>query len=227
MEARNEIGQLQYITQTIPGQTHLDMVEAVCQAGCKWVQLRLKETSSIKVLDQAIKAVEICRANGAKIIINDYPHEALVAYADGVHLGKEDMDPERARDLLGDDMIIGGTANSFRDIERLLKADIDYIGLGPFRYTETKKKLAPVLGAEGYQSIMLKLNLRLKEHSKTIPVIAIGGILSKDVDEILATGVHGIAISGLITRSLRKKELITSLTKRISEFPKLKKYGVT
>lgn len=218
------IEKLQYITQTVPGVTHLEMVREVCEAGCKWVQLRMKETSSIKILDAAIKAVQICREHGAKIIINDYPHEALVAYADGVHLGKEDMEPERARDLLGDNIIIGGTANNFADIERLMKAEVDYIGLGPFRFTETKKKLAPVLGIEGYRSLLIRMGIQFE---KQIPVIAIGGILQEDVEDILATGVHGIAISGLISRSPRKKQLVASLQHKIDEFPNLKKYGTT
>ena len=90
--------------------------------------------------------------------------------------------------------IIGVTANTFDDVERVRHLDIDYIGVGPFRFTTTKKQLSPVLGIEGYAEIVR----RMKESSIRLPIVAIGGITYDDIDEIMATGVNGIAMSGAI-----------------------------
>ena len=99
--------------------------------------------------------------------------------------------------MLGEEFIIGGTANTFEDIERLASQGADYIGCGPFRFTTTKKNLAPVLGLEGYRDIIAKM----EDAGIDLPVVAIGGITADDIDEILATGVRGIALSGTILRA--------------------------
>lgn len=112
--------------------------------------------------------------------------------ADGVHLGKNDMPVDEARRLLGNDRIIGGTANTFEDIERLHRQGADYIGCGPFRFTTTKKNLSPVLGLEGYKRIVSNM----KAHGIDLPIVAIGGILKSDIADIMQTGVTGIAVSG-------------------------------
>jgi thiamine-phosphate pyrophosphorylase len=78
---------------------------------------------------------------------------------------------------------------------------VDYIGLGPFRFTSTKEKLSPVLGLEGYQQIMHKV----KAAGIQLPIVAIGGILPGDVPGLRAAGIHGVAISGAITNAEDQK----------------------
>ena len=114
--------------------------------------------------------------------------------ADGVHLGKNDMPVDEARKMLGRNRIIGGTANTFEDVERLSRQGADYIGCGPFRFTTTKKNLSPVLGLEGYRSI----TAQMKAHDILLPIVAIGGILHQDIPAIMQTGVTGIAVSGAV-----------------------------
>jgi len=117
--------------------------------------------------------------------------------ADGVHLGKTDMNPNEARDILGKNFIIGSTCNTYKDIENLKNTPIDYIGLGPFRFTETKKNISPVLGIEKYELIVKQCvasNIR-------IPIVAIGGITADDILPILQTGVKGIAVSSAILQA--------------------------
>ncbi|MDE6296255.1 MAG: thiamine phosphate synthase, partial [Muribaculaceae bacterium] len=121
--------------------------------------------------------------------------------ADGVHLGKEDMAPRDARKILDVKCIIGATANSLDDIKKAIEAGADYIGLGPFRFTTTKKKLSPVLGLEGLREIMKKLR-----EISDIPVVAIGGITTEDLPDIMKTGVTGVAISGTILNSDNPEE---------------------
>ena len=88
-------------------------------------------------------------------------------------------------------------ANTFDDIERLSRQGADYIGCGPFRFTTTKKNLAPVIGIEGYRDIIEKMEAA----GIDLPVVAIGGITADDIDDILATGVRGIAVSGTVLRA--------------------------
>jgi thiamine-phosphate pyrophosphorylase len=171
--------------------------EEACKGGVDWIQLRVKHSNDDdwKMIAEETKA--ICKKYGAKLIINDSVKLAKLVGADGVHLGKEDMPPDEARKLLGPDFIIGGTANTFEDIARLAALKVDYIGLGPFRYTQTKTNLSALLGLEGYLELMKTCVI---EHIK-VPVIAIGGIKINDVEEILATGVYGIAVSSAISNS--------------------------
>lgn len=104
------------------------------------------------------------------------------------------MPVAEARRFLGEEFLIGGTANTADDVLRLKRESADYVGCGPFRFTTTKQKLAPILGLEGYRTLMH----RLAVENLSIPVCAIGGITLADIPEILATGVRGIAVSGSI-----------------------------
>ncbi|PPK95550.1 thiamine-phosphate pyrophosphorylase [Nonlabens xylanidelens] len=189
------IDTLQYITQGNSPQDHIDNLFKACNYGIKWVQLRVKNTDDATVLNTAIKAREITNEYGVKLIINDHYKIAKEVQADGVHLGKTDACPLLAREYLGNDFIIGGTANTLEDCRVLLEKKVDYIGLGPYQFTETKKNLSPVLGVKGYRDI-------LKELKTKTPIIAIGGIALNDVAAILKTGVYGIAVSGVITSNM-------------------------
>lgn len=195
--SKQQLPKLHYVSQSKEGLTHLEAIETACKAGCEWVQLRMKKVSFEEYLETAIAAKKICQNYGAKLTINDNAQVALESGADGLHLGKEDMTPTKARTIVGD-IIIGGTANTWEDVLRLSKEPIDYIGLGPLRYTSTKEKLSPILGLEGYQNILDKM----KTASIDLPVYAIGGIGLEDITSVLETGVYGIAVSGLITNAV-------------------------
>lgn len=202
------IARLQYISQG----NNLQNIQAACEAGCDWIQLRVKDTALVEVLEIAQAARQICDAHQAKLIINDYPEIAQAVKADGVHLGKLDTSHRVARKLLGKDFIVGGTANTIADIRKYAsEGAVDYIGLGPFRYTTTKQNLSPILGVEGYQRIIDQC----KVEAIDLPIIAIGGILLEDITDIVATGVHGIALSGLITKAEDKTALIADIKSKL------------
>ena len=133
----------------------------------------------------------------AVFILDDHVRLVEKTGADGVHLGKNDMPVDEARRLLGNGKIIGGTANTLDDIIMHCSRGADYIGCGPFRFTTTKKNLAPVLGLEGYKEIMEGLG----KAGIKIPVAAIGGITVGDIPAIMATGINGIAISGSVLKA--------------------------
>ena len=128
--------------------------------------------------------------------------------------GKTDMSIGQARDILGKDKIIGGTANTFEEVQTLAKQGVNYIGVGPFRFTATKQNLSRVLGLKGYQTIIEKC----KAEAIQIPIIAIGGITLEDVEDIRQTGVHGIAVSSAINlsadRTKSAKLFLQALQKR-------------
>lgn len=186
------IPKLHYISQGNTPKAHLENIQKACVSGAELVQLRLKNISEKKVLKIAQEARDITSHFQTRLIINDYYKIAKTVKADGAHLGKTDTCPTLARKHLYTWQIIGGTANTLEDCETLIEKEIDYIGLGPFRFTATKNNLSPVLGLNGYRTIIEALK------TKT-PIIGIGGITLKDVKAILETGVSGVAISKAIT----------------------------
>lgn len=188
---------VQFITHYTERYSHLDSVRIALEGGCRWIQLRMKEASPKDILPIAKEAMSLCRKYDATFIIDDFVELAKQIGADGVHLGKNDMPIAEARKILGQDFIIGGTANTFEDVQMLYKTGANYIGCGPFRFTTTKKNLSPILGLEGYQQIISLM----KEHKISLPLVAIGGITKKDIPSLMQTGISGIALSGSILRS--------------------------
>ena len=185
---------VQFITHHTDTITYLDSVRIALEGGCRWIQLRMKEASDTQAEEVARQALALCRAAGAVFIIDDRVELAGRLHADGVHLGKADMPVREARRLLGPGFRIGGTANTFEDVLLHYRAGADYLGIGPFRFTTTKQNLSPVLGLEGYVSILAQM----QEAHIELPVVAIGGITFEDIPAILHTGVNGIALSGTI-----------------------------
>lgn len=188
---------LQYITAPKAGMSLCGQIESVCRGGIRWVQLRMKNASDAEILREGRLAKAICKRYNALFIVNDRVEIARQLDADGVHLGKEDMNPIEARKILGPDKIIGATCNTWEDILLRHSQQVDYIGLGPFTFTTTKEKLSPVIGLDGYRNLLRKM----KENHLNIPVFAIGGITESDIPDLMTTGIQGIAVSGLIKNS--------------------------
>ncbi len=188
---------LQFITHKNEKYDYLSSGIEALKGGCRWIQLRMKDIPEEIVIETALQLKKYCQEYNATLIIDDHVQAVLESGADGVHLGKNDAPPSEARKILGEKYIIGGTANTFEDIEHLIKEGVDYIGLGPFRYTETKKNLSPILGIDGYKKILSAC----QEKGYTTPIVAIGGIGRNDIPEIMSTGVAGIAMSGSILRA--------------------------
>lgn len=185
---------LLFITHSTQGYGYLDGAEAVLKGGCRNIQLRMKDVPETEVLETARTLKVMCDDYGAELYIDDHVAVAVEVGAKGVHLGKNDMAPAQARNMMGRGFVIGGTANTFEDIVRLNDQRVDYIGLGPFRFTETKKNLSPILGLEGYERIIAQC----REAGIDLPVVAIGGITADDIPAILNTGVSAIALSSTI-----------------------------
>lgn len=185
---------LQYISHFTPQISYAEGIRMALEGGCRWIQLRMKDAPAEEIIACAEEVIPLCRRHGAKFLLDDHVELVRQLGADGVHLGKNDMPVDEARKILGPDIIIGGTANTIEDIIRLHKQGADYIGCGPFRFTTTKKNLSPILGLDGYKSIVLKM----KELGIDLPIVAIGGITVEDIPAVMGTGVSGIALSSAI-----------------------------
>lgn len=191
---------LQFITNESSSVSPEKQILDAIEGGCRWIQIRLKEASDEEIKNFFFKIRDKAKETLTTIIINDRVELVKSLGSEGVagvHLGREDMPASEARLKLGPDAIIGVTAHSFEEVEGYKGLDIDYIGIGPFAYTETKKNLAPVLGLEGMADIMV----RIKDSGMDVNCVAVGGVTTADVQPLLAVGVNGIAVSGAIANA--------------------------
>lgn len=207
------IDRLYFISQQTATKTHLATIEEALEAGCRLIQLRVKNQPEAEVLTLAKEAKALCDRYNAKLIVNDFPQVAKTVGAWGIHVGLQDMAVKEVRAIVGPEMIIGGTANTFEHVQQRVQEGVDYIGLGPFRFTSTKEKLSPILGLEGYQRIMDQM----RAANIQLPIVAIGGIVADDVPGLRDAGIHGVAISGAITNAVDKKEVVRKIAAWHSE----------
>lgn len=192
--------QVQFITHFTESISYLDSVKIALEGGCRWIQLRMKDASADKIRETAARALAMCKAHGAVLILDDHVGLAKETGADGVHLGLTDMPVSEARRLLpAGQFIIGGTANTLEDIRLHAASGADYIGCGPLRFTSTKEKsrLAPILGIDGYRLIIEGMH----REGLRIPVIGIGGATADDIPDLAFAGLSGIALSGSILKA--------------------------
>ena len=209
---KSEHSKLQFITHYTEKYSYIDSARIALEGGCRWIQLRMKDADASTLEETALIVQKMCKDYGATFIIDDHVLLTKKIKADGVHLGKNDMPIAEARRLLGDSFIIGGTVNSLDDVRATLQsATPNYFGCGPFRFTSTKKNLAPILGHEGYRNIIREM----KEGGIRIPLVAIGGIRKEDIPELMADGVHGIALSSSILRAENPVEEMKGICKLI------------
>lgn len=188
---------LQYISQGDTQEEQLNNIQKALEFGCRWIQLRFKKANAETLEQTALFVKELCKKFDAIFIINDHVTLAKKIDADGVHLGLTDSSIKEARELLGEEKIIGGTANTYEDVVQRFHEKCNYVGLGPFKFTSTKEKLSPIVGLAGYKKIISTL----KSEGIEIPIFAIGGILEEDIELILNTSIYGVAVSGLITNN--------------------------
>lgn len=179
---------LQVLTLDLPHRTHAAQAEAACAAGARWIQFRTKALGGDARLAAAREVVAVCRRHGAVCIINDSVEIAVATGADGVHLGREDMPAPAARAMLGPGKIIGVTVNFPADAERVTRERVaDYAGVGPWRFTATKQKLAPVLAPDALRALVDAL--------APLPCVVIGGVVPGDAPAIRGVGAAGLAVS--------------------------------
>ena len=199
---------LQFITHETATCSLVESAEKALACGVEWVQFRCKTPQSAAWMrEQALCVQQLCKQHHALFVVDDDVELAREIGADGVHVGKNDMPVEQARRILGARFLIGGTANTLQDMERIQAQGGDYIGLGPFRFTRTKEKLSPILGVEGYERLMREA----RQAGITLPVHAIGGITGQDAPALKQAGVQGIAVSSALLQSPAPQEEVARL----------------
>jgi thiamine-phosphate pyrophosphorylase len=174
------------------------LAEIYLDAGVKVLQLRLKDAPGRDLLAAARAIAELCRARGATFIMNDRVDIAILAGADGVHLGQDDLPLDAARKLVGSKMIIGISTHTIQQARAAEAGGADYIGFGPM-YSGGLKEIVKGRGLE---------MLRDARHAVKIPIVAIGGITEARVPEILAAGADAAAI---ITDVVRAPDVATKV----------------
>lgn len=202
------INRFHYLTQDLPNISHQELATIACKSGIRWIQLRVKEKPFNEYLAIAKEVKSICDKFDTTLIINDNVEICKTINAHGVHLGKNDLSILEARKILGNNKIVGGTANTIDDILLHQENGADYIGLGPYKFTTTKKNLNTILGIDGYCKIFKCSNFQ-------IPIIAIGGIQLEDVKPLINTGIYGIAVSSAINLSSEKENTILAFLNEI------------
>ena len=204
-----KIHTLHYLSVDDEKESHAEQIYSICLAGVRCIQLRIKNKPKKEILPIAKEAREICTSFGAQLIINDFPEIAAAVGADGLHLGKEDISICEARKIVGDACMIGGSANAIEDLISISESGANYIGLGPLRYTATKKNLSSTLGFGGIRMIMQQFQTK----KYNIPVIAIGGIVATDIPELMNIGFHGAAVSGALFHSKNRRDVFLEFQK--------------
>jgi len=188
------IEKFQYITHDIPHLSHIEQVQLACEAGAKWIQYRCLSKTDEELLQDINAIAEICDDWGTTLIVTDHVHLNGKADIQGFHIEDMDADFIALRKLVGNDITLGGSANTLKNLIRLASEGADYAGFGPYAPTETKPNDYPLLDLEGYQQAIREL----EEKEIDLPVLAVGGIKIYDVEALMQTGVYGIAVSGAV-----------------------------
>ncbi len=171
--------------------SHLQVAALALLGGADTVQFREKRLWITKeMMDVASRIGTACAGAGALFVVDDRVDVAAAVNAPAVHLGKNDLPPDVARRLLGEDVLIGGTANSLEEAVAVAQTPVDYLGVGPVFGTQSKANPAPVMGLDNLRAIVQAVNK---------PVIAIGSITVDRIDDVLATGAYGVAVLSGIT----------------------------
>ncbi len=171
------------ITDTqISGLSHADQVELLAEGGATLVQLREKKLPALDFYNQARAAAR----NGLTLIINDRVDVALAVNAAGVHLGQEDLPPETARNLLGDDAIIGYSTHNIAQARGAAILPVNYIAIGPIFQTSTKTNPDPEVGLDGLKAV--------RDAVGDIPLVAIGGITPANAAAVIDAGADSVAV---------------------------------
>jgi thiamine-phosphate pyrophosphorylase len=183
----------------------LPTAEIFLREGAPILQLRAKEREPQPLLPLCHELRRLTSSYGAFFVMNDSADLALRCGADGVHLGRQDLDAETARKRLGPDFMIGLSTHNLKQVEQANSLFIDYIGFGPIFSTPSKEAPDPVVGVS-----LLKEAVKRSRH----PVVAIGGIHLQNLDAVLTTQPHAIAmIQGLLhpTPSIAVRKILQKL----------------
>jgi thiamine-phosphate pyrophosphorylase len=209
---RKYISKFHYLSQDLPQRKHVEQVEIACQSGANWIQYRCLSKNDEELIQEIHEIASICDDWGATLILTNHYHLLDQVDAQGVHIEDMNADFTAIREAISDEKTLGASANTFEDIQRIYASGVvDYIGCGPFAFTETKPNDYPILGLSGYQKLVQKM----QELEIDIPLIAVGGIKLKDTEDLFSTGIYGIAVSADVNLAENPGPMIKDFYKKI------------
>lgn len=187
MHSRLELPRVYPITdRKLSGLSHAEQVRRLAAAGATLIQLREKHLPAGEFYEEAVKAVAAAREAGVILLINDRVDIAKMTGADGIHLGRDDLPPAAARELLVPDAIIGFSTHSRAEAIAAASEPVDYIAFGPIFLTDTKPDTETVVGLGQLAEIRNAL--------PNIPFVAIGGINAGNIAAVLEAGADTAAV---------------------------------
>ena len=170
----------------LSGLSHADQVHLLSLGGATLIQLREKQLPPAQFFEHAKTAVEAAEKSGVRVIINDRADIALAVGAHGVHLGQDDLSPDAARKLLGDNALIGYSTHNVEQARQALTQPIDYIAIGPIFETSTKSDTFPTLGLNGLRAV--------RDAVGNAQLVAIGGISHTNAHKVIEAGANSVAV---------------------------------
>ena len=188
------------ITASLPGLNHTQLAKSLLQAGARFFQVREKTLPDSELYQQLLQVERVCQMSQARFLVNDRVDLALATKAHGVHLGQADLPVAAARELLGEDAILGLSTHSRTQFERALKEDIDYLALGPIFTTTSKDSPYAPLGTDLLRQLVA---------TSPIPVVAIGGITLETTPEVWESGAASVAVISDIVHAKRPSDRMT------------------
>jgi thiamine-phosphate pyrophosphorylase len=194
------------------GRSNIDVVEQMIAGGAAIIQYREKrpQTSHRVMLDECRQLRAITRQHGVLFIVNDHVDIAMLTDADGVHVGQDDLPVDQVRKLVGPRKIIGLSTHSPRQAHSAMEAGADYIGVGPIFSTRTKEDVCDPVGLE-YLAYAVK--------NVTIPFVAIGGIKTHNIEQVIRLGAKTICLVTEIVGADDIAAMTQTLLSRIAKAP--------
>lgn len=205
MDKKNMKGLYLILDQQCTDRDILSIAIEAIEAGVDIIQYREKVLSKKDAITIAGRLRELTYKAGVTFIVNDDPSVALAVDADGVHLGQDDVPPDIARKILGNNKIIGISTHSMKEVSDADKADVDYIAFGPVFYSDTKTVTSPY-GVEGLRGIRASVH---------VPLIAIGGINKDNVSDVVKAGADSVAVISAVLAAVDVKKAVRELKKKI------------
>jgi len=171
------------------GRPEDEVVRRAAGAGVTMVQYRDKDASTRRMVEKTRLLSSICKENGVSLVVNDRLDVALAGFADGVHLGQDDMELADARRIVGEDFIIGVSVTTREDVIKAEADGADYVAANGVFPTATKTNLGKPLGLKGVEQLVSLTKL---------PLVAIGGINFDNAREVMEAGAAGVAVVSCI-----------------------------
>ena len=186
--------------------TLINVVKEAVAGGVTMVQVREKSNDIQSFITRAQVVKTILQGTGVPLIINDRVDVALAVDADGVHLGQSDMPAQMARTLIGPNKLLGLSIENEQQLMEANTLPLDYIGLSAIFATPTKTDTLKQWGIAGLQKAV---------NVSQFPIVAIGGINNRNLDQIINTGVDGVALVSAICHANDPKSAAAALLKQI------------